>query len=320
MIFSPFIAVCFIFCFIFQCFAPRCLEIFPSLSTEQRNSLYCTHLVEAQTAVVSRQNAEKKSVALKALRKILQSDKDYQILADNSSNGNINIFVLPENIYVVPSFYPPTHDSPVEYIHIRNQKCLLAKCKEKKSKLHTLTKKEAPICLHTVLIHSMDALKPSSSTALVPSSSNAMATSSSNAPKTKKHYPKLNRELSTKVVMDKISEHFPTMTKMESTGFVKKSRRYVEKLVSSKNINQTIMGCSRNFCTSCQETILEDWPFKPKQAFLLSLGHMVKIEIPVKFCRKCRRIFYPGKFSLYKGKYVSHCNPVSNLGIFCGKF
>ena len=195
--------------------------------------------------------------------------------------GKINIWALPDKVYIVPSFDTPGYESPLEYIHIRNEKCPLSKCKEKKSKLHSLEKKEQPLCLHTVLIHSI---------------AQASLTASSSSKKTP--MPKLNRELSTKIVMDKILEHFPSMTKMESTGFVRKSRRYVEKLVTNENRNETVMKQTIKCCTSCPETLLEDWPFKPKQAFLFSLGHLVKIEIPLKFCRSCKRVFYPGNFLL----------------------
>ena len=222
--------------------------------------------------------------------------EDYKILEENSSGGKIDIYVLPENIYAVPSFSPPTHDSPLEYIHIHKEKCPITSCKEKKTKLHSLVKKEAPICIHTVLVHSSNATLDSSTTAAASSSSSTSGTSTT-VPEAKKKIknPKINRDLTTKVVMDEISKHFPTMTKMNPSGFVTKSRSFVEKLVSSPSINQTIDGSTRKLCTACPETLLELWPFKPKQAFLLSLGHMTKIDIPVKFCRKCRRIFYPGR-------------------------
>lgn len=180
----------------------------------------------------------------------------------------------------------------MDYVHIRKQKCPLTSCKESKSKLHTLSKKETPICLHTVLIHSLEAQSQSSPSS---SSSASLPSAETGVKKTIKN-PKINRDLTTKVVMDKISQHFPTMTEMESSGFITRSRTDVEKLVSSKSVQETILKCTRKVCTSCHESVLEDWPFRPKQAFLLSLGHLVKVEIPVKLCRKCRRIFYPGVF------------------------
>ena len=277
---------------LFQCFAPRCLEIYPSLDRGQRQTLYCPHLQAAQDALSAGRYAVGKSVKLSFLKEIIKDENIYK----NSSDSKINVSVLPDDIYVVPSFSAPTHDCPVDYVHIRKQKCPLTSCKESKSKLHTLSKKETPLCLHTILIHSLQAKSQSSQST---SSSASFPSAETLVKKTIKN-PKINRDLTTAVVMSKISEHFPTMTEMESSGFIRKSRTYVEKMISSKRVQKTLLKCTRNVCTSCPESGLEDWPFRPKQAFLLSLGHLVKITIPVKLCRKCRRIFYPG---VYHSKY-----------------
>ena len=209
---------------LFQCFAPRCLEIYPSLDNEQRQTLYCPHLQAAQDALSAGRFAVGKSLKLSFLKEILKDENDYKILEAYSSNGKINISVLPEEIYVVPSFSAPTHDSPVDYIHIRKQNCPLTSCKESKSKLHMLSKKETPLCLHTVLIHSLEDKSQSLPSA---SSSASLPSAETGVKKTIKN-PKINRDLTTKVVMDKISEHFPTMTEMESSGFITRSRTDVE--------------------------------------------------------------------------------------------
>ena len=253
---------------------------------------------------------------LKSLKNLVDAE-DFKILGENSTNGKISISILPEEIYVVPSFATPTHDNPLPYIHIRNQKCPLTTCKEKKSKLRVLIKKDAPPCIHTVLTHAISGKLKSttqqrssstpvpgtsttpqvgtSSTPLAGPSSSVFRASCTSATSAKVKNPKINRELTIKLVVHNISLHFPTMSKITSTDFVNRSRMYVEKLVSSDARNRTIEEHSRKFCTSCTKKALEDWPFKPKHAYLLSLGHLVKIEIPVKFCRKCKRLFYPGK-------------------------
>ena len=112
--------------------------------------MYCNHLEEAQKAVTRGNYAAKQSVKLKKLRNIFK-DEDFKILQTHSTNEKIEVFVLPGNVYVVPSLAPPSHDNPLRFIHIRNQKCPLSTCKEKKSKLHTLTQKDNPLCIHTIL-------------------------------------------------------------------------------------------------------------------------------------------------------------------------
>ena len=294
-----------------QCFAPGCLEIFPSLNIEQRQTLYCTHLKAAQEALIQRRYAEVKKVKVRKIKKNIKNETDLKVFEEFSSNGIINVFVIPGDVLVVPSFSSPTHDCPVDYIHIRNQKCPLARCKETKSKLRQLAKNEAPLCIHTILIHaikhsSTNTAGPSSSTPTAgpslstttagPSSSSASGATSSTAPVVKKKVknPKINRDLTTKAVMEKISSNFPTMTQLESSGFSHESRQYLDQVLANKTLQQTMKECSRKNCSSCHKSRLENWPFKPKQAFLLSLGHIVQIEIPVKLCRRCRRIFYPG--------------------------
>ena len=214
------------------------------------------------------------------MRKLIKNEEIFKELESISSTGEINIWELPDKINVVPSFSPPSHESPTEYLHLRNDKCPLSKCKEGKSKFRTLMKKEEPLCVHTVLVYSsvQDQELPRDST----------------KPK-KITFPKLDRDLTTKIVMNQILGKFPSMTSMETTGFIRRSRRYVDKLIANKNlINQTIEKQTLTWCPSCPQTQLEVWPFKPKQAFLLSIGHLVKIEIPLKFCRGCRAVFYPG--------------------------
>ena len=142
--------------------------------------------------------------------------------------------------------------------------------------MHALAKKDQPLCLHTFLIHALGQTDQ---------------TTSEFSREKRPFFPKINRDLTVDFVISKIIENFPTMTKIETS----KSRRYVEKLVSTKkDINQTILGQCLGVCAVCPNSILEDWPFKAKKAFLISVGHLLQIEIPAKFCRSCKRLFYPG--------------------------
>ena len=258
------------------------MEFHTTLTTEQKNTNYCDHLIQADKVLKCKEYAEPSILDLDDLKKTM-SDEDFAVLSTGCSDGKLLIWKLPENVYVVPSFCELSHETPLSYIHIRDKKCPLATCKEKKSKLHTLTKKDQPLCNHTLLIHH--------------------STGQHESPTTKREFfPKLNRDQTTKIVMDNILSHFPSMTSMDSTGFVHTSRRFVEKLVSKKrkHRDQAIREQTKTTCTFCPDVLLEDWPFSAKQGFLLSLGHMVKIKILLKFCRRCKVLFYPGKFSKNK--------------------
>ena len=218
---------------------------------------------------------------MKKIKKFLKSEKDHADLLNVSSKGKISIWMLPDHTYVVPSMTDPSHESPVPFLHISKNKCTFSKCKEKSAKIHALTKKDQPLCLHTFLIHALGQV------AAIPSLSTDAK---------KPSIPKINRDRTVDFVMSKIGESFPTMTKMESSSFIQKSRRYIEKLLlNKKDINQTIRNQCLSMCTVCTDVVLEDWPWKPRRAFLLSVGHLVQIEIPLKFCRSCLRVFYPGK-------------------------
>ena len=263
------------------------METRTTLTSEQKETLYCDHLILADKARTAGIHAEKKRVKIKHLEKLLKNRNDYEELVKVSSGGEINIWELPDGTYIVPSMFDITHESPVEFLHILNKQCLLSKCKEKKSKIHSLSKKDQPLCLHTFLIHAQ---------AQGQTDQTSSQCSSAKKPPT----PKLNRDLTVDFVISKIIENFPTMTKVESSKFVTKSRSYVEKLVLDKDINRKILEKCPSVCAVCPNGVLEDWQFKASKAFLISVGHLLQIEIPVKFCRSCKRVYYPGILNLVK--------------------
>ena len=268
-----------------QCFNQSCLELRTTLTPEQREATPCPHIIAAQKAAVSGDNATKKSVDLATLQRLLNEDL-FKKVESTAKKGKIRFWAVPDNTYVVPSYEPANHDSPTEYIHIKDGKCPLSACKEKKNKVHSLAVKEVPLCVHNILIHS---------TVDPPVSTDQPDT---NSTKPKLASPKMDRESTVKNIVTNISEHFPSITKMEQSGFVQKSRRYVEKLISNKpNLNDVIKKKCPLKCTTCPDSQLDDWSFKPKQAFLLSMGHLVKIEIPLKICNNCESVFYPGNYS-----------------------
>jgi hypothetical protein len=238
--------------------------------------LYCKHLGDAQEAKNANEYADRNDIKIEDLRKVLKNPPDLKILQEASNQGIISVFSLPGDNMVVPTCTLPTHEAPLNYIHIRNDKCPLGSCKEKKSKLHTLASKSQPLCLHTLLTHAVE---------------------KSDKPKPMKpHVPKINREISVDEVVKEISEKFPNMSAIRKDEFLVKSRKYIEELFNKPNKNKVINDHVPKLCKYCPSTSLVDWPYKPKKAFLVSMGHIARVEILLKVCRKCKRVFYPGTY------------------------
>ena len=265
---------------LFQCYATDCLDVSAHLSATKRSTLLCDHLKQAQAANEAKEFADKKFVDTKDLEKVLKNVKDLDIFSSASSDGRIPVYILPGENHVVPSMSHKSYESPLQLIHLRRNKCPLLSCKEKRSKLHTLTKKDQYLCPHNLLCHLVKDL------------------SSDESSEPRVRVPKLNRDLSITFVVKQIQEQFPSFSSARSDDFLAKSRKYAEKLFCNPLRNGIIDKKIPQFCQFCKDKLL-DWPFKPKKAFLLSMGHMKQIEIKLKICPSCKRVFYPGKYLLY---------------------
>ena len=93
---------------------------------------------DAYSAKKSGQYADKKSFSIEELTALVKDKDIIHTLQEAASNGIIAVFSVPGENLVVPSFSSPTHEAPLNYIHVRNDSCPLSSCKDKKSKLHTL--------------------------------------------------------------------------------------------------------------------------------------------------------------------------------------
>ena len=108
------------------------------MTEEQKKTPYCKHLGDAYSAKKSGQYADKKSFSIEELTALVKDKDIIHTLQEAASNGIIAVFSVPGENLVVPSFSSPTHEAPLNYIHVRNDSCPLSSCKDKKSKLHTL--------------------------------------------------------------------------------------------------------------------------------------------------------------------------------------
>ena len=115
-------------------------------------------------------------------------------------NDVLTVYKLPDRNLVVPLLGPITHECPLQFLHIRDFKCPLKKCKEARAKVHTLLKKEGPLCLHNLLAW-----------CTVSQDGNEVTSSENESAQ-----PKLDRDLTVQHIMMKIITSFPSMSSENS--------------------------------------------------------------------------------------------------------
>ena len=118
---------------------------------------YCDHLEKAEAAKETEAKADEINVQFKDIQKLKLEKEDLKWLKAARVDGMIKMYAVPGNNLVVPSLVERTHENPLEFLHLRNKKCPLGVCRENRSKLHTLLKKEGPLCLHTLLANCITA-------------------------------------------------------------------------------------------------------------------------------------------------------------------
>ena len=109
--------------------------------------------------------------------------------------------------------------------------------------------------------------------------------------------PKIDRETTVNSVVEKIGHNFPTLTVISEQKFLMKSRKFIDELRDKNDVNAALVDHTPNNCSHCSK-LLEDWTFQPKHSFLLSMGHVQNVNIPVKFCSTCKILFYPGMMKI----------------------
>ena len=165
--------------------------------------------------------------------------------------------------------------------------CPLQACKEKKrSKVHTLIKKDKPLCLHTLLGYCIPSKEESSS-----------------HEKTKPE-PKIDREATTKYVLEKITKYVPSMTSQATSEFLVRNHQFIQRLVLNQDISDVINKTVPTKCSFCEDSFLTPWPYKPKKSYFLSMSHFREIQIETKTCKICKVAYYPELYS--EGMFPLH--------------
>ena len=154
--------------------------------------------------------------------------------------------------------------------------CPEKKCQAGGSRVHSLTQKSNPLCLHTYLI-----LKAGISEKNIEKSAQVH---------------EIDRECTVDLVTNSVLEHFPSATE-DHTDFLKVNKQFLEQLFKMKDISAELTRHCVKKCPTCSGNVVS-WSHKTKESFLISLGDIKKVRIPVKQCQKCRVLLYPNIYNV----------------------
>ena len=151
--------------------------------------------------------------------------------------------------------------------------CPERKCLAGGSRVRNLVDKSQKICIHTSLV-----LK-----------------SGQSSEKGKKSDKKVNYEFDRAQTVDAVTElileHIPSATSDPRT-FLKLNKDFVAKLCNKNDLSGELFKHCKSDCPRCSDK-LSRYTHKTKESFLLSLGDIKKVTIPVKHCDKCNILVYP---------------------------
>ena len=136
-----------------QCYNPACLEIRGALSQEDRiTNKFCDHINQATEARDKLNFAQSENINIEEVVAKIADEELEKTFINESSDGEVTVFLLPNDIYAVPildMFH--SHQGQEDFVHVRNLKCSLDICNKGGSKTHALLEKLGPNCPHTIL-------------------------------------------------------------------------------------------------------------------------------------------------------------------------
>ena len=221
--------------------------------TEKTTTSFCDHITKAKEAVSRNQYATSEAIDVEKIANKIVDEMLEESLRKESSDGEVTVFLLPDNNIVVPLLDIFLSMYGEEWVHVRNLDCYLEICRKKvKSKRHTLVEKGVPICVHSMLARICSENKQQD---LEPHS---------------KPQHKIDHYLTVKTIMSKIQAKFPESFKILREGdFVKKSRTFVDSLLLFPEKLRQVLENVQSNCEFCGD-LLKDWNHKelPINAFL----------------------------------------------------
>ena len=113
---------------------------------------FCSHITQAREAHRLNNFAEAVSVDVESLLTKVSEQTLEEIFNDNSSDGEIIVYILPGGNMAVPLLDTEKTMFMTDFVHLRDLKCNVDACNKKvKSKLHSLVVKGVPVCRHSLL-------------------------------------------------------------------------------------------------------------------------------------------------------------------------
>ena len=100
-----------------------------------------------------------------------------------------------------------------------------------------------------------------------------------------------NRSATIDIVLEHLMEHLPTATE-DNEQFLKDNKRFVDQLFKKSDISTELAKFIPKLCPKCSGSVTR-WLHKTKNSFIVSLGDIKKVTIPVKHCLECNFLLYP---------------------------
>ena len=102
------------------------------------------------------------------------------------------------------------------------------------------------------------------------------------------------------LVTESILENLPTAT-TDPKNFLKVNKEFVTELCRKKDPSAELLKYCSSTCPRCSEKLTK-WAHKTKESFLVSIGELKKVIIPVKKCGNCNILVYPNLYFVGLGK------------------
>ena len=204
------------------------------------SSNFCPHIVKAKEAMKNNKFAPTVLIDVQTVVNKISDDSLEDSLLNESSDGELTVYLLPGDIVAVPIFNIFATIKSEQFVHVKDFKCSLEVC-SKKSKKHTLIEKGVPLCVHSMLVHFLPKKVVATKKSIV---------------------HQIDYRLTVKTIMSKVRDKFPPSYKclMES-DFLKNSRSFVDSLLSSPNKLEEVLKNVPHKCEFCGD-LLKDWKHK----------------------------------------------------------
>lgn len=150
--------------------------------------------------------------------------------------------------------------------------CPEKKCNAGGSRVHSLTLKSNRLCLHAYLIIKAGLTQENQKEVVEPRR-------------------EFNRGSTIDLVLDLIMEYLPTATE-DNSDFLHSNKNFVDQLCKKTDISAELTKYVPRVCPKCSGYLML-WKHKTKNSFIVSLGDIKKVKIPVKHCVKCNLLLYP---------------------------